>query len=54
MKKIEEMTIEEIEKVKLLNKQELHQLEFAELCIYMENLNKLEARYKELKYSKGV
>lgn len=49
IKKIEEMNLEEIEKMKFLSKQELKQLNFAELCIYMENLNKIETRYKKLK-----
>lgn len=48
-KKIEEMTLEELEKMKLLSKKEISKLGFAELCIYMESLNKLENRYKELK-----
>lgn len=48
IKKIEELTLEEIENIYLPDKQELEKMEFAELCIYMENLNKLELRYKEL------
>ncbi len=48
IKKIEDLTLEEIENIHLLDKQDIEKMEFAELCIYLENLNKLETRYKEL------
>lgn len=48
LKKYNELTLEEINKIKLLSKEELKKLSFAELCIYQENLNKIKARYDEL------
>ncbi len=46
--KMDELTKEEINHIKLLSKNELKKLSFAELCIYQENLNKIKARYEEL------
>lgn len=53
IKKIEEMTLEEINKLKFLEKSELKELSFSELCVYMENLNKIDQRYQELIKNKG-
>lgn len=48
LKKYDELTLEDINKIKLLSKEDLKKLSFAELCIYQENLNKIKARYDEL------
>lgn len=49
IKKIENMTIEDINNIEFLNEEEIQELSFAELCIYQEQLNKIKARYDELK-----
>lgn len=48
LKKFDELTLEEINKIQFLSKEDLKKLSFAELCIYQENLNKIKARYDEL------
>ena len=53
IKKYEELTLKDINKIKFLDKQELKKLSFAELCIYLENLNKINERYQELEGNKG-
>ena len=40
IKKFDELTLEEINKMEFLEEEDLKKLSFAELCIYMENLNK--------------
>lgn len=48
IKKFDELSLEEINEIKFLSKEDLKKLSFAELCIYQENLNKIEARYEQL------
>ena len=48
MKKIEELTLKEINELKFLEKADLKKLSFTELCVYMESLNKVNKRYQEL------
>ena len=45
---IENMTLEDFEKVEFLPDEVIREMNFAELCIYQEMLNKLKARYDEL------
>lgn len=49
IKSIEEMTLEDIEQFPFYTNEDLKKLSFAELCIYQETLNKIKARYDELK-----
>ena len=53
IKKFDELTLEEINSIQFLTKSDLKKLSFAELCIYMENLNKINKRYQELIGNKG-
>lgn len=53
IKKYEELTIKDINNIKFLGKEDLKKLSFAELCIYLENLNKINKRYQELIGDKG-
>ena len=53
IKKIEDLTLDEINKLEFLAKQDLKKLSFAELCVYMENLNKINKRYEQLKQNRG-
>ena len=46
---IDDMTLEDLEKVEFLPDEVIAEMNFAELCIYQEMLNKLKARYDELK-----
>ena len=48
IKKIEDLTLEEINEIDFLEKEELEKLSFGELCVYQEVLNKIKARYDEL------
>ena len=48
IKRIEELTLEEINEIDFLDKEELDKLSFGELCVYQETLNKIKARYDEL------
>ena len=49
MKKIEDLTLEEIEKIEYLNEQELAKMNYVELCLYFEMLNRLEKQYNRSK-----
>ena len=49
MLEIEKLSLEEIEQAEFLPDEVIEQMSFAELCIYQEMLNKLKARYNELK-----
>lgn len=53
IKKIEELTLKEINQLQFLKKEDLKKMSFAELCIYMENLNKINERYQELIKNEG-
>lgn len=53
IKKFEELTLKEINSIQFLTKEDLKKLSFAELCVYMENLNKINQRYQELIENKG-
>ena len=48
LKKYEDLTLEEINNLQFLEKEDLKKLSFAELSIYMEDLNKINKRYQEL------
>ena len=48
IKKIEELTLEEINNIEFLTEEEINQLTFAELCIYQEHMNAVKDRYIEL------
>ena len=48
IKDISELTLEDMSKIKFISKEEMKKMTFAELAIYMENLNKLENQYKKL------
>lgn len=52
IKKIEDMTLEDIESMTFLSKKEIKELNFAELCMYQQYLNKIKARYNELRLKK--
>lgn len=45
IKKIEELTLEEINEIDFLTEDEIKNMTFAELCIYQEQMNKIKARY---------
>lgn len=47
IKKIDELSLEEINRIEFLTKEDLKKMSFAELCIYQENLNKIKARYDQ-------
>lgn len=49
---IENMTLEDFEKIEFLPDEVIKEMNFAELCIYQEMLNKLKARYNELTSNK--
>ena len=53
IKKFDELTLEEINKMEFLEEEDLKKLSFAELCIYMENLNKINERVETIKENKG-
>ena len=53
IKRIDELTLEEINDIDFLNEKEIKQLTFAELCIYQEQMNKVKARYMELTKNEG-
>ena len=53
LKKIDELTLDEINKMLFLDESDLKKLSFSELCVYMETLNKINKRYIELKLHKG-
>ena len=53
IKKFDELTLEEINKMEFLEEEDLKKLSFAELCIYMENLNKINERVQKIKENKG-
>lgn len=48
IKRIDELTLEEIDNIEFLTEEEIKQMTFAELCIYQEQMNKIKARYIEL------
>ncbi len=48
IKRIEELTLEEINEFDFLEKEEIDKMSFGELCVYQEVLNKIKARYDEL------
>lgn len=48
LKKIEELSIDEINEFDFLEKEDLEKLSFGELCVYQEILNKIKARYDQL------
>lgn len=48
IKKFDELSLDEINSIDFLSKEDLKKLSFAELCIYQENLNKIKARYDQL------
>lgn len=48
IKRIEDLTLDEINDMEFLTEEEIKQMTFAELCIYQERMNKIKARYMEL------
>lgn len=48
IKKFDELSLDEINSIDFLSKEDLKKLSFAELCIYQENLNKIKAQYDKL------
>ncbi len=48
IKKFDELSLDEINNIEFLSREDLKKLSFAELCIYQENLNKIKARYDQL------
>ena len=53
IKKIEELTLKEINSMHFLTKEELKKLSFSEICVYMEWLNKVNERFQTLSENKG-
>lgn len=45
IKRIDELTLEEINEIEFLTEDEIKNMSFAELCIYQEQMNKIKARY---------
>ena len=45
IKRIDELTLEEINEIEFLTEDEIKNMSFAELCVYQEQMNKIKARY---------
>jgi len=45
IKRIDQLTLEEINEIEFLTEDEIKNMSFAELCIYQEQMNKIKARY---------